>query len=789
MASLSKYFINDDKDLIARKDCTFVGKNYRITILTERLVRLEYNKKGIFEDRATQLVVARNFEKPVFSASETSTTLEIKTKYFSLKYLKEKEFKGSKIAPSNNLFIKLNESERMWYYDHPEVRNFKGTAISLDNDDKLENGLFSMDGFVTLDDSKNLVLENDEYKEKEEDSIDIYVFLYRKDFGLCLKDYYALTGMPSMIPRYALGNWWSKNEKYTEEQIYEVVNKFKENDLPLSVFLLRDKWTDGLSNYHFSESLYTKPKDLINNLKKEGIKLGVTVDPSKEITIKDKNYSKIAQILNVEKNDNINLLPFSTKSLGIYFKILIKNLEEIGINIFNIDYYNKLDLKTLWLLDHYHFASSNQKEDQRGLIMTRNAMIAAHRYPILYSGKTKVSWDTLNKLPFFNLSSSNMGISWWAHALGGYQDGIEDNELYMRYVQFGTFSPIFILASEGGRYYKREPWSWDIGHLGIIKTYMQLRHKLIPYIYSEGYIYHKTGLPLIQPLYYKYPVIYDEPVYKNEYYFGSQLLVAPITKHKEYLMNRVIQKLYIPEGMWYDFKTGKKFPGNHYYVSFYKDEDYPVFCKAGGIVVLSNNYETTALPTDLEIHIFPGVSNNYKLYEDDGITNLYKEKYYHLTSIDYNYRANNYTVIIRPLEGKTAIIPPKRNYKIRFRNTKKANGTIIYIDDKEIIGKSLVEGNDFIIEIKDVPTTSQITINCKGKDIEIDAVRLINEEILDILNDVKIETTLKEKIENILFSEQSIKKKRINIKKLKDDGLSQDFIKMFIKLLEYINEI
>ena len=173
------------------------------------------------------------------------------------------------------------------------------------------------------------------------------------------------------------------------------------------------------------------------------------------------------------------------------------------------------------------------------------------------------------------------------------------------------------------------------------------------------------------------------------------------------------------------------------------------------------------------------MSNTYKLYEDDGITNLYKENYYLLTSIDYNYRSNNYTVIIRPLDGKTGIVPPLRNYKIRFRNTKKADDVIVYAGD----------GNDFILEIENVSTTEQLTINCKGKDIEIDATRVINEEIISILSDVKIETKLKIKIESIFFSNLSIKKKRIEIKKLKKDGLDKNFIKMFIKLLEYISEI
>ena len=162
MASLSKYFIKDDNCTIARKDTIFQGLKYRITILTERLVRLEYNEKGIFEDRPTQLVINRNFEKPVFSVKETTNSLEIKTKYFILNYAKEKPFKGSKLMPGKNLTIRLRNSERFWYYNHPEVRNFGGTNISLDEDNKLQNGLFSMDGFVTLDDSKNLVINNDE---------------------------------------------------------------------------------------------------------------------------------------------------------------------------------------------------------------------------------------------------------------------------------------------------------------------------------------------------------------------------------------------------------------------------------------------------------------------------------------------------------------------------------------------------------------------------------------------------------------------------------------------------
>ena len=255
-------------------------------------------------------------------------------------------------------------------------------------------------------------------------------------------------------------------------------------------------------------------------------------------------------------------------------------------------------------------------------------------------------------------------------------------------------------------------------------------------------------------------------------------------------MNRTIHRFYIPDGVWYDFVTGKKFPGNKKYISFFKEEEYPVFAHAGSIIPLSNrsDYNNTGLPTDLEVQIFPGVSNTYTLYEDDGITSLYKEGYFLKTSIDYNYLKNNYTVIIRSIDGKSGIVPEKRNYKMVFRNTKETNDVVAYFNSEKIKVESYVDGNDFIVEVKNCPTIGQLTINCKGKDIEIDAVRLINDEVKSILMDLKISTYLKEEIDSIMFGDLPNNKKRIAIRKLKKKKLSKEYINLFLRLLEYINE-
>ena len=139
----------------------------------------------------------------------------------------------------------------------------------------------------------------------------------------------------------------------------------------------------------------------------------------------------------------------------------------------------------------------------------------------------------------------------------------------------------------------------------------------------------------------------------------------------------------------------------------------------------------------MEINIFPGQSNTYKLYEDDGVTKLYQKGYYIVTSIDYNYMQNNFSVIIHPIDGKTEIIPKLRDYKIKFRNCRTADSVDVYLQGEKLDSNYEVyeEDNDFIVDIKDVDTTKQLTVNCKGKDLEINAVRIINEDVNSILLD------------------------------------------------------
>ena len=776
------------------------GEKFRFTVLSPRLIRLEYNEEGEFLDKPTEFALHRNFPAFEFEKKDDAHFLEISTKYFKLSYTKNKPFEGTKVNPSINLKVELLGTDRIWYYGHPEIRNYGVPSGNIDEDVISGHGLYSADGISSFNDTNSKIFNEDgTVVDRGGGFIDIYLFMYNKDYEEALKDYYTLTGYPALIPRFALGNWWSRNEAYDDLALKELVDTFAKKEIPISIVLLDKDWHKRKyigknhlqTGFTFDNEFFKNPKAMISYLHSKGIRLGLNINPLEGFSDVDVYYNNALKYFKADENGLIPFNALDPKAVDVYLKLFIHPLDNQGIDFFWLDAYDAERNIELSMLKHYQFNDMARDYKRRPLVLAYDTKIAAHRYPVLYSGKTTVSWNTLKKIPFYNASAFNNGVSFWAHDIGGYFKGTEDSELYTRFVQLGTFSPILKFGVEKGRYYKREPWRWDIKTYTITKDYLNLRHKLIPYIYSEAYKYHKFGKALIKPIYFTNPEFYDDILYRNEYYFGGELLVCPIVSKKDYVMNRALHNFSIPEGTWYDFVTGKKFPGGNNYVSFFKDEDYPVFAKSGAIIPMgtNENLNDTTPPVNMEIHIFPGQNNKYTLFEDDGQSDLYRKDFYLLTEIEYNYMPNNYSVIIRSKEGKSGIVPEKRNYKIVFRNTKRTEDVTVYSNRDKVSFKTYVDGPDFIVEVENINTIGQLTVSCKGNDIEIDASYLINRDIESIISDLQIPTEMKETIDSILFSNLTIQKKRIEIRKLGKKGLEKKFIRMFIKLLEYINTI
>lgn len=771
MAMLTSYFVNNKK-LIPNSKYIIKGNKFRFSLLSPRLIRLEYNVNGQFEDRASQLVVNRVFPDFKYDIRFDELSIKIITDYYTLVYVKD-------MPLSKGISVTVNSNKKVWKPGASTVRNLGGLGYYLDDVTdklKLDNGIYSLDGFVSIDDSKNMVIDN-EFFVSRKDTVDIYLFVYGDDLGLCLQDYFNLTGYPSMLPRYAFGSWWYKNDRYNMYDIDNVINKFDECNIPVSVFMLGNMWHNNICNYSFDSTLFDL-KMLKDYFNKKEQRFGVSINPSLCIGTSDPLYNNLVSVLYNKKN-SLSFIPLNNNTINAYLNTVVSSIMNYGIKLFNIDYYNNKNRNELFLLNHYHYVISNM--NTRGLIMSRNAGIAPHRYPIIFSGSTKVSWDTLKLLAKYNNSASNIGVSWHAHAIGGYYDGIENEELFIRYIQFGTFNPIFILASDGGKYYKREPWKWNNQYLSIIRDYMQLRNKLVPYIYSESKMYHECGVPFIQPVYYKYPKIYDDLNYSNQYFFGSKIMISPIIKKKNIELNRVVQRIFVPDGIWYDFISGKKFIGNRYYTSFYKIDDYPIFVKEGSIIPLSLD-NGCGNPKNMEFHIFPAENNlygSYELYEDDDSLNVGNN--YLIMKIVFEHVDNGYKLSISKKDG--GLTNYCKNYVFRFRNMRKPDDVFVKYNDTYKCDY-ITSKNDLIIKLDNINVYSNLEVNIVGNNLMIDNLSVVNDEISYILYDLEINTLIKEKIDKIIFSDMTISKKRIALRKLRKDKLEPKYINMFISLLE-----
>ena len=184
MYPLGKQFEIDTTKSKSEAKCMYSGNNYRISVISDRCVRLEYSPNNQFIDNPTQLIKKRNLGMPDFLAEDDGRLLTITTKYFVLSYVKGQPFGGNSVDPTKNLKITLRahdkDRQKDWYYGHPEVRNMAGNIVSVDfpTNRAMQRGLFSLDGFVSLDDSHSrIVVQDGTLIEAPIDHTDIYVFM------------------------------------------------------------------------------------------------------------------------------------------------------------------------------------------------------------------------------------------------------------------------------------------------------------------------------------------------------------------------------------------------------------------------------------------------------------------------------------------------------------------------------------------------------------------------------------------------------------------------------------
>jgi len=268
--------------------------------------------------------------------------------------------------------------------------------------------------------------------------------------------------------------------------------------------------------------------------------------------------------------------------------------------------------------------------------------------------------------------------------------GIEEAELYLRWVQFGVFSPILRLHSSNNLYSERRPWGWGAAVEPLARAALQLRHALIPYIYSMAWRNTQAGVPLITPLYYSHPNAGDAYECPQAYWFGSELLAAPFTAPAIPDLGLSRQRVWLPEGEWFNFFTGESMTGGWHVV--YGDlSAIPVFARAGAIVPLGPavGWGGVANPAALTLHVFAGADNRFALYEDDGETTDYLRGRSALTVFEQRWGQDSLSFTIAPTAGDASVAPASRSYQLVVHGVIQPERVSVTLSDQPITPAAL----------------------------------------------------------------------------------------------------
>ncbi|WP_395728239.1 TIM-barrel domain-containing protein [Nakamurella sp.] len=646
------------------------GEKYRITVLTDGLLRLEYADDGAFEDRASEFALHREQPVPPFVVRDAGHALEIVTDRLHLIY-----DRGPFTTSGLSVQVRGNISSyhSVWRYGEP-VGDLGGTARTLDLADgriPLEPGVASRLGFSVIDDSRSLLLDADGWvAPRPPGRTDLYLFAYGHDYPAAVQAFYAVSGHPPVLPRWALGNWWSRYHRYTAAEYRELIERFRAEGLPFSVSVIDMDWHlvdvdpahgSGWTGYSWNRELFPDPAAFLEWLHANGLRVTLNVHPADGVRAFEDSYPAMAAALgrDAAAAEPIAFDVTDRDFLAAYFEVLHRELEREGVDFWWLDWQSGphsrvIGIDPLWMLNHFHFLDS--RRGGAGLTFSRYAGPGSHRYPVGFSGDAVISWASLDFQPEFTATAANIGYGWWSHDIGGHMFGAKDDELTARWVQLGTFSPILRLHSGSNPFIHKEPWTLEPATRAVMTTYLRLRHRLVPYLHTMNHL-AAQGAPIVQPMYWAYPERDEAYTVPNEFRFGTELIVAPITAPADPISRLGATTAWLPPGDWADIRTGWRYTGDRTIVLHRELADVPVLARAGAIVPLDAAQvpgNDPVNPAALELLVVPGAAGAFDLIEDDGHGGTVT------TPIRYDDASG--TLTVGPAVGAVSCLPALRNW-------------------------------------------------------------------------------------------------------------------------------
>ena len=667
----------------------------RFTVLTSRLIRLEWSETGAFEDRGTYAFPTRLAEAPSFETRIDGDDLVIDTGALVLRYERD----GGAFSGDNlSIALAVGGQRVTWVPGMRDPLNLRGTRRTVDEcagDAALEEGILSRSGWALHDDSRAVVFSPDDgwvAPRPDYPIQDWYFFGYGHDYKGALREYTQFgCGVP-LIPRYVLGLWWSRYWAYSDADLRNLVGEFETHGVPLDVLVIDMDWhlPDTWTGYTWDRALFPDPAGFLDWVHAKGLRATFNLHPAQGVQSHEGMYTEFAEAMGVDPSSG-EAVPFrisDKRFVRHYFESLHHPMEEQGVDFWWVDWQQgeAAEMKGLdplpWL-NHLHFRDSVRR-GRRAMLYSRWGGLGNHRYHIGFSGDSYVVWTALQFQPYLTAAASNVAFGWWSHDVGGHMGGATEPELYARWMQFGALSPVLRLHSTKDSRAERRPWAYRDDVYRVAKRAIELRYRLLPYTYTMARVASDTGVSLCRPMYFECPD--DDAAYaaRYQYFFGDQMIAAPFVFPADPETGMATIDVWVPEGTWIDCATKQTFLGPAWVRIVGDLERIPMLVRSGAIFPLAAGFDDQPAPrltsgtTDairddaLVLSVFPGAEGRFRLYEDDGATEAYRAGQFEWTEI-HSHMADpaTWTVHVQPVEGRCDVLPEARSYEIRLEGSAK----------------------------------------------------------------------------------------------------------------------
>ncbi|MBU0677461.1 MAG: DUF5110 domain-containing protein [Verrucomicrobia bacterium] len=658
--------------------------NARFTVYSDGCVRMEYAHWERFSPYAS-IIVGKKLPKAASAEVEIEgREVRIRTPKFELHYKENgEEFSAQNLNISH---VDKDNKKKVWSPGKKDEGNLGTVTRSLDfwkwcggPEKHPVEGILSTDGGHFLQDHGR-VYWNTKYdwpqSMQDQVAFDGYFFAYGQDFKGALKDFITVFGRIPMVPRWTFGFWYSRWYDYTDKEFVALAKRYDKEKIPIDVMIIDTDWRDNWGGYDWSKRTFPNPEKALKNLHDLGLQTSLNDHPGydayESLPGNDSHIPAIAKKLGPLPHEGRWACDWSNKkALKVWFDELLGPFFDQGMDFWWIDGWIKRSFRgedsQLWANWHY-FDECEKRTGKRGMILSRWGGVGSHRFPVQFSGDTASEWDTLREQIQFTANSGNLGAIYWSHDIGGFFGKKIDEELFIRWSQFGAMSPVFRTHSDHG---SREPWEYSEKAKALFRKQTRIRYALAPYFYTLAREAHDTGMPIIRPLYLEYNDNDGGAFYrKHQYTIGRELLVIPADGAADKKTGMYSKRIYIPNGNWSGLETDETYFGMMDRSIDIPLEIIPTYVRKGAIIPCQAVGKRIGkdVPEEMQFDYYPDDlhPSHFELYEDDGDSKDYEKGRCAVTHVDGSRSGDTIMFKIAAPKGSYKNMPKKRSYVVRM---------------------------------------------------------------------------------------------------------------------------